>query len=92
MGRVPGFIKRPPRIDLGRSAVLIDSKGVEVEVVVLDVSSTGFKLEASEPPRIGEVVTLRVDGSGDLKSQIRWAIDGKAGGVFLDPIDYSDLA
>jgi len=92
MGRVPGFIKRAPRIDLGRQAVLIDSKGVEVKVTVLDISSSGFKLELSKLPGIGEVVTLRVDGSGDLRSQIRWAIGDKAGGIFLDPVDYSDLA
>ena len=92
MDRVPGFIKRAPRTDLRRPAVLIDSRGVATEVLVLDVSSAGFKLELSKLPRIGEVATLRVDGSSDLKCQIRWAIGEQAGGVFLDPIDYSDLS
>lgn len=92
MDRVPGFIKRAPRSDLGRPAVLIDPQGAETEVVVLDVSSAGFKLEVPKPPRIGDVVTLRVTGSGDLKCQIRWAIGDQAGGIFLDPIDYSDLS
>ena len=92
MDHVPGFIKRAPRTDLSRPAVLIDSKGVATQVMVLDVSSAGFKLELSKLPRIGEVVTLRIEGSGDMKCQIRWAISDQAGGIFLDPIDYSDLS
>ena len=89
MGRVPGFIKRAPRIDLGRPAVLIDSSGAETVVTILDVSSAGFKLQTSETARIGEVVILRVDGSSDLQAQIRWAVGDQAGGVFLTEVDHS---
>ena len=67
MGRVPGFIKRAPRIDLDRSAVLIDSDGEQQQVTVLDVSSGGFKLKVSSLPRIGDHVRLRVDGSARSK-------------------------
>ena len=91
MRRVPGFIKRAPRIDLRRRAVLIDSQGVETVVTILDVSSGGFKLQTDEVPRIGDIVMLRVDGSDDIQAQIRWAIDGQAGGVFLTEVDYSAL-
>ena len=93
MRRVPGFIKRAPRIDLKRPAVLIDSKGVETVVTILDVSSGGFKaqFEGAEPPRIGDVMTLRVDGSEDIQAQIRWAVGDQAGGVFLTEVDYSAL-
>lgn len=91
MRRVPGFIKRAPRIDLRRPAVLIDSQGVETVVTILDVSSGGFKLQTDEVPRIGDIVMLRVDGSDDIQAQIRWAIDGQAGGVFLTEVDYSAL-
>lgn len=91
MRRVPGFIKRAPRIDLRRPAVLIDSKGVETIVTVLDVSSGGFKVQVAELPRIGDVVILRVDGSEDIQAQIRWAVGDQAGGVFLTEVDYSAL-
>ena len=91
MRRVPGFIKRAPRIDLRRPAVLIDPQGVETVVTIIDVSSGGFKLAAEELPRIGEIVVLRVDGSEDIEAQIRWAIDGQAGGVFLTEVYYSAL-
>jgi len=91
MARVPGLIKRAPRIDLRRPAVLIDSAGAETVVTILDVSSGGFKLQVAETPRIGEVVILRVDGSGDIEAQIRWALGDQAGGVFLTDVDYSAL-
>ena len=56
---------------------------------MLDVSSSGFKLQVSELPTIGDVVTLRVDKSGPVKAQIRWAVGDQAGGIFLSPVDAS---
>ena len=44
MARVPGLNKRAPRIDLRRPAVLINSDGVEFDVIILDVSNGGFRL------------------------------------------------
>jgi hypothetical protein len=45
----------------------------------------------SELPRIGDMVTLRVDKSAPVEAQIRWAVAGQAGGVFLTPVDSSLL-
>ena len=89
MARAPGFIKRAPRIDLSKTAVLIDGEGTETEVVVTDISSGGFRLEVSAMPRIGEHVTLRTDGGQNFPAQIRWALNNEAGGVFLTQVDYS---
>ena len=90
MARLGDFNKRAPRIDVRRSAVLIDSDGVEAGVVILDVSSGGFRLKVEELPRIGELVKLRVDKSDEFSAQIRWALGDEAGGVFLTPVDYSE--
>jgi hypothetical protein len=84
-----GFIKRAPRIDFARPAVLVDPRGMEQQVTMLDVSSSGFKLQVSELPTIGDVVTLRVDKSGPVQAQIRWAVGDQAGGIFLSPVDAS---
>ena len=45
MARPPGFIKRAPRVDLRRTATLVNSDGLEMKVVVLDISASGFRLE-----------------------------------------------
>jgi hypothetical protein len=81
-------MKRAPRIDLRRPAVLVDSDGSECSVVILDVSSGGFRLEVSEAPRIGEFVTLRVEHGEEFPAQIRWALGDQAGGVFLTTAGY----
>ena len=92
MRRPVGFIKRAPRIDYGRPGTLVDSGGAEHQVTVVDISGSGFKLKVSQLPTIGDTVTLRVDGSGALQAQIRWAVGDQAGGVFLTPIDYSSVS
>ena len=83
MSRAPGHTKRGPRVAIRRPAVLIDSDGVEMTVLVLDVSNEGFRIQAPQSPRIGERVTLRIEGYDDFAAQIRWALGDEAGGVFL---------
>jgi hypothetical protein len=89
--RTPGEIKRAPRVDLRRPATLISSDGARVEVIILDVSSGGFRLEVSEHLRIGERVTLRGEHGEEFPAQIRWALGEEAGGVFLAPADYEAI-
>ena len=79
----PGPNDRPPRVDLRRSAILINSDGVEIDVVILDVSRGGFRLEVSESLRIGEQVTLLAEHDDRFPAQIQWALGKEAGGVFL---------
>jgi hypothetical protein len=90
MSRVEGNVKRAPRIDLRRPAVLIDSEGGEYDVTILDVSGGGFRLEVPESPRIGEFVTLRVERHVEFPAQIRWALGEFAGGTFLAAVDPED--
>ena len=82
---------RPPRIDLRRSAALINSDGVVIEVVILDVSSGGFRFEVSEELRIGERVTLQAEHGDLFPAEIRWTLGKEAGGVFLAPVDQAAL-
>ena len=91
MARAPGFVKRAPRVDLRQPAVLINSDGIAMDVVLLDLSSSGFKIEAPETLRIGEVVTLQVGRSSEMKAQVRWALGDQAGGVFITPVHLDEL-
>jgi PilZ domain-containing protein len=92
MVRPPGIVKRAPRVDIRRAAVLVSADGGEADVVILDISSGGFRLKVEECPKIGEFVTLRVEHGEEFPAQIRWALGAEAGGVFLAPVDYSKLA
>ena len=86
MGRVQGFNKRAPRVDLRQPAVMVDSDGSAWDVTILDVSSGGFRLQVPESPRIGEFVTLNVGRDEHYEAQIRWALGDQAGGVFLTAV------
>jgi hypothetical protein len=70
---------------------MINSDGDEVDVLILDVSSGGFRLKFEEGARVGEMVTLRVEHRQEFPGQIRWVLGSEAGGVFLAPVDYSNL-
>lgn len=77
-------VVRKRRVDVNKPAVLITSDGHESSVVITDLSASGFRIETSETPLIGEHVHLRVERHGELAAQIRWALGNEAGGVFLE--------
>ena len=84
-------ILRQPRVDAHHPAVLIASDGGEIEVVVIDLSSGGFRFKAKEAIIgetifVGEHVRLRVERHGDFAGEIRWTLGPEAGGIFLEPV------
>jgi hypothetical protein len=84
--REPGQIKRAPRVDTNIDAKLTDSDGSSMEVVVLDISREGCRLEADGTLKIGEKIELHVPRYGTFPAQIRWALGKEAGAVFLEPV------
>ena len=84
--REPGQIKRAPRVDTRLNASLVDSDGNQADVVVIDISKEGCRLETEGMLKIGEKVQLRVPKYGNFPAQIRWAIGNQAGAVFLEPV------
>ena len=77
------------RVDLRHPATLIDADGDEFEVVVLDLSGTGVRLSLEASLKIGEVVTLKFDGSEESRARICWCLGSEAGGILLDEGDES---
>ena len=61
MVRTPGMSKRAPRVDVRKPAIVVNSDGMEVDVIILDVSGSGFRLHVIEKLNIGEFVSLRID-------------------------------
>lgn len=88
--RIPGQIKRDPRIDTHFEALLVDANGTEHPVTVMDLSKSGFRLESQETFRIGEKVRLRTPRHGDYPAQVRWSLGRETGGLFLEPVDLPD--
>ncbi len=84
--REPGQIKRAPRVDTRFRTKLTDSDGSTVEVVVIDISREGCRLESEATLKIGEYVQIEVPKHGSFAAQIRWALGNEAGAVFLEPV------
>ena len=78
--------QRSARVQTSLPAVLIDSDGGELPVEVKDLSSGGFRVQATEPLVIGEQVQLRVPRYGCFPAEILWVEGNVAGGRFLRPV------
>lgn len=78
--------ERPPRISLRCDAVLTEADGCRLDVVILDVSRDGFRLQSRSELERGSEVMLQVAKSPPIRGQIRWTCGHEAGGVFLDPV------
>lgn len=89
--REPDKIKRGPRVSTDLKAKLLRPGGEELDVVINDISKDGFKLSCETQLMIGERVDLCMPKTGDVPVQIRWALGGEAGGVFLAPLPLRGL-
>lgn len=74
MNPARGFRKQAPRIDLRQPAVLINSDGTAENIVILDVSAAGFRVELPGGLHKGEIVTPRAELRDDVPGQICWAL------------------
>ena len=77
---------RSPRVKTAIAATLLDSDGGEVQVEIIDISGSGFKLRCDGSLTVGERVILRVSKQGDHAAQIQWVRGLEAGGKFLAPV------
>jgi len=81
-----GYAKRDPRIAVRCEAVLIESDGCTLDVVITDVSRDGFRLESDSQLEVGSEIMLLVTKLAPVKAMIRWTCGHEAGGVFLEPV------
>ena len=89
--REPGEIKRGPRVATDLKAMLMRASGDELPVIITDISKDGFRMISDVQLMIGERVELCIPKTGDVPVQIRWAVGGEAGGVFLSPLPLRGL-
>ena len=81
-----GYVERPARVRVTYDAVLTESDGTEVDVMILNVSGVGFRLHARSELLPGSEVVLSVPMVESVRALIRWTKGLEAGGVFLDPV------
>jgi hypothetical protein len=79
-------------VTLNCDALLIEADGCAIDVVILDVTTTGFRLRSIAELEVGSDIILQMERMAPVRGQIRWSCGHEAGGVFLDPIDQSLVA
>ena len=57
-----------------------------LEIVLCDLSTSGFLAECLRPVLIGSYVSLDLPGVGPVHAQVRWQVGNRLGAKFLDPI------
>lgn len=76
---------REARVVLNCDAVLTESDGCTIDVVIIDVSKRGFRLRSCAELEIGSEVRLQMSKAAPVRGRIGWICGYEAGGVFLDP-------
>lgn len=79
-----GIENRGKRVSVNLPGKLTTDDGVVVDVLVLDLSASGFRLISDEALLVGERVSLRVGREDSLPAIIRWVVGREAGGSFSE--------
>ena len=77
--------RRNQRVALSERTQMRASESA-VEIVVCDLSTSGFLAECLRPVLIGSYVSLDLPGVGPVHAQVRWQVGNRLGAKFLDPI------
>jgi hypothetical protein len=73
-------------VTLNCAGLVTESDGCTLDVTIVDVSKSGFRLRSEEEFELGSTVTLQMREARPVRAEIRWACGHEAGGIFLDPI------
>lgn len=79
--------RRSGRLELSGATQMRCSDRETVEVVVRDISLSGFRADCNHPVLIGSYVSIDLPGVGAVQAQVRWRVGGRLGARFLDPVN-----
>lgn len=90
---IPRTVKRlfdhraEQRIDMYPASAIFGFREREHMVALINLSPSGAMIEFARVPRIGESVSLRLDGRDPLQARVRWACDGRIGLHFATRVE-----
>ena len=88
MQRMHGWVGRKDRQSVAIDAVVHWNDGSTAPVKLTDFSDEGCRIEAEHDFRIGERMQIDIPRMGQVKAQVRWALPGRAGAMFLAESDF----
>ena len=87
-----GDRRRAPRHSVELDAKMRELGESGVEARVLNISETGFMAEADGSFEVGSRVWLMLPGRDRANAVVKWAVGGKIGAEFAEPISLEGLA
>lgn len=83
--------RRSQRFELAQDATLAGTGFQGADVVVTDISSSGFSARTGRHIPPGSIVRLKMAGLGMVIARIVWSKDGNVGGAFVNPVSEQRL-
>jgi hypothetical protein len=76
-----------PRSEAGPETAILEVRGRSHVVQVANVSSSGAMVIFSLIPHIGETISIRLAGRGEVAGKVCWVRGGKIGISFAAPVE-----
>jgi len=86
MLRMHGWVGRKDRQPVEIDAVVHRGDGSAETVRLTNVSDEGCRIETDREFRIGERFEIAIPRFGQMKAQVRWALPGSAGAMFVEDL------
>ncbi len=83
--------RRSQRYELAQDATLAGTGFQGADVVVTDISDSGFSARTGRHIPPGSIVRLKMAGLGMVIARIVWSKDGNVGGAFVNPVSTQRL-
>ena len=83
--------RRAPRYDLAKDATLAGTGFQGADVIVTDISLSGFRARIGRHIPPGSIIRLKMAGIGMVVARIVWSKDGDVGGAFINPVSEQRL-
>jgi len=83
--------RRSTRYDLAKDATLAWTGFHGADVVVTDISLSGFRARLGRHIPPGSIIRLKMAGIGMVVARIVWSKNGDVGGAFINPISEQRL-
>jgi hypothetical protein len=76
-----------PRLDAESQTAVVELRGRQHIVPVVNVSRSGAMVILSLIPHIGETISVRLGGLGSVSGRVCWVRGGKIGISFAEPAE-----
>lgn len=80
--RLDDWVERNQRHGVSFPAVAYRSDGTNIRVHLRNMSYEGCQMDTQKVLLVGEILTIRLSGLGDVFAEVRWATKDRAGARF----------